>query len=158
MELFSTHSTILFDHNSDSVVSPVFVVPPGYISLLSLFGMNRAFKGFEDGTYEVSCIKVQKVIMSGHAIPQTNGSCGSPSLQQVLDKMPRNAVDRFEDVMQKCGHWTIDPCSNYAAITVPGAFQLKVADDAQLGEFYVEQVTMKIQDAAMIPMGFILGS
>jgi hypothetical protein len=153
-----TYKKVLFDQNSTSRVSPVFSVWPGYVSLISLFGMKNAFTKQDGALYNTACIVVQKVTVAGAALPQVQDSCGK-DLNAVIAGIPRGVVDRFEDVMQDCGNaWVINPCNNYAIITIPGFYQLKVADEAQLGEFYVEQITVKAEHAIMYPSGLILGN
>lgn len=152
-----TYKKVLYDATSTSRVSPVFYVWPGYVALISLFGMKNAFTVADGDLYNTSCIVVQKVTVSGAALPQINDSCGK-DLNEVIAGIPRGVVDRFEDVMQGCTAWGINPCNNYALITVPGFYQLKVADEAQLGEFYVEQITMPVADAMLYPSGLILGN
>jgi len=153
-----TYKKVLYDANSTDRVSPVFYVWPGYASLISLFGMKNAFTNSAGKLYNTSCIVVQKVTVAGAALPQVQDSCGK-DLSAVIAGIPRGVVDRFEDVTQGCDSvWGINPCNNYAVITIPGFYQLKVADEAQLGEFYVEQITVPVSDAIMYPSGLILGN
>jgi len=152
-----TYNKVLFDKDSTELESPVFYVWPGFVSVISLFGMTNAFVKDAGGVYNTSCIVVQKVTVNGAALPQVKDTCGA-DLNTVLAGIPVNQVDRFEDVMQGCDAWAINPCNNYAVITVPGRYQLKLASDVQLGEFYVEQITMPVADAILFPAGLILGN
>ena len=152
-----SYKKVLYDASSTARESPVFFVWPGYVAVISLFGMKNAFANTGGELSNTSCIVVQKVTVKGAALPQVSDSCGA-DLNSVIAGIPRGEVDRFEDGMQGCMAWAINPCNNYAVITVPGFYQLKVADTAQLGEFYVEQVTIPVADAILFPAGLILGN
>lgn len=152
-----TYRKVLFDANSTSHTSPVFTVWPGYVALISLFGMKNAFTNVDGTLYNTSCMVVQKVTVAGAALPQITDSCGA-DLKTVIAGVPTWQVERFEDVMQGCAPWSLSPCNNFYLLTIPGYYQLQVHEDAVLGEFLVEQVTMPVGDAMLYPSGLILGN
>jgi hypothetical protein len=152
-----TYQKVLFDAKSTSPISPIFYVWPGYVALISLFGLATAYVMDECKITNVAAIKVQKVMVGEAVLPQFDGSCGK-ELAAIISGIPRDQVTREEDVMQCCTPWVITPCDNYKLLTVPGAYQLELIATDQLGEIYVEQVTFPVEQAMAIPSGLILGN
>lgn len=157
----SIYRKVLFDKNSKSAKSPIFYVLEGYVSLITLFGLQQAFCKCDKKLITVSCINVVKVIENGRAFPSFSSSaCGvSPSeFAEALEEMLNNITRYEEDVMQ-CGMpWSVAPCDNLRCLTVPGMYYLELIDESQASEIYVEQINVPVESAALFPTGIFFGN
>lgn len=124
---------VLFDAQSVSEYSPIFEVRPGEVMLISAFGLTAGQK-----------VIVEKMRMAVSSMP-SGSACGGGSFTE-------GGLIQAEDVTQ-CGLWALSPCSNLAALGVPGTYRLRLNTEAVagLGTLYVDGLRLQRADAHGIP-------
>lgn len=145
----------LFHPKSTSPISPMFMVQPGEVAVISAFGFEALQRGV-----------IQKVRLQDEAVP-SGSSCGD-----VLT-VPDAKVLAVEDVTQ-CGVWAVNACNNTAVLSVPGLYRvvlddgyavgeatagmpIEVADSTAVGQIYIDVEKITVAQAQLLPKDLFFG-
>ena len=145
----------LFHPKSTSPISPMFMVQPGEVAVISAFGFEALQRGV-----------IQKVRLQDEAVP-SGSSCGD-----VLT-VPDAKVLAVEDVTQ-CGVWAVNACANTVVLAVPGLYRIvlddgyavgeaeegvpvEVAESTAVGTVLIEVTKMTVAHAALLPKDLFFG-
>lgn len=155
----------LISDNGLSAYSEVFYVPPGKAALLSLYNLVNTVKLVTDpktGKSHLSaddCAVVHKMSLGRTGDFARHVACGERV--DIAAEARKLLLDRrifYEPVYQDGCPWSLNPCNNYALISVPGFYMLEFYDTEQFDNAYVEYALLSVADSLAIPDGFKLGS
>ena len=126
-------ATPLWNGSNDTLVSSVFVVPPGWSAVIFAAGLlsekvRRSAAEFK-GPQQMC---VERLVFRCDApkaqAPQCDGCC-----PYVWDVMP-TAELKYADLVETCSlPWILEPCRNIGIIGVPGTYRLRLNDATAIG-------------------------
>lgn len=149
--------------NGKSAYSDILYVPVGKVALLTLYGFvaRSEIVVDDDGVKHLvsnSCADVHKLNLSRVEEKFRDLMCGE--FIDVRKKLGQLLLEREvkHEVVYQCGSsWSLNPCNNYALISVPGYYMLEFYDVSQLDDASVEYSLLDVADAVAIPDVFKFG-
>ena len=122
----------LWSDSNSTLLSSVFIVPPGRAVLLFASGLldervrtsASQFKGPQ-------AVCVERVVfgVDAPAVPASRDGCAC-----VVDgSLPSAAMKAFEQVQTCSLPWMLEPCRNIGVIGIPGTYRLRLNDATAIG-------------------------
>lgn len=156
---------------------PIYI-PPGKVALISMFNMVTTYTLVDingnpvpavnpDGTYNQQatlysddCAIILKLSVGPieRDLLKDICACDTPNLGSLTQRMMDSRVITSEPVFQSTKEWGLTPCNNFALIPTPGLYMIQLLDPDQLDVAFIEYALLDVQDAAIIPDAFKLGS